>query len=523
MVAHLVRLKLTLLRNMFRRSRAQAIGVVLAVVYFGFIVVAMAFGAASLRGDLGLAVDIIPVAGAVAVVLWSLVPLFSFGSDPTLDPGRFATFAVPPRQLAIGLIAGALVGLPAIATMLISAGVMVAWSHTVLSTLVGIVSTAVGVLTAVTMSRWVSAVATAALSSRRGNDVMGVLALILLVLLSPVLIVLSNAGGDYLAVVRSVSSVAGWTPLGWAWAAPGDVALGHTVVGLLRLALGIAFLWALGALWLRALTRQVENPRSAARSGSATAADGDLGLLDRGPDTPTGAVAMRVLVYWWRDPRYQAGMLLTPFVPLALLIPYFTSDVRWVTLLMAPLLAFMMAWGEHNAVAYEADAFWMHVAAGTPGLADRRGRLVPSLLIAVPLVVVYAVAGAALAGRFDLLAVVLGLSVALLGTAYAVSSVLSVVMPYPVAKPGESPFSTPPGATGITLAAQTVAALSSVVLSAPPIVLALLAWSGAVWAVWVGAVVGLVWGVLLFEIGVRVGARVYERRAPELLASLTAN
>lgn len=523
MVAHLVRLKLTLLRNMLRRSRAQAIGVVFAIVYFGFIVVALAFGVASLRVDLNLAVALIPVGGAVAVVLWSLVPLFSFGSDPTLDPGRFATFAVPPRQLAIGLIAGALVGLPAIATMLIALGVMVAWSHTLLSTVVGVVSTAAGVLTAVTMSRWVTAVATSALSSRRGKDVMGVLALILVVLFSPVLIALSNAGGDVLALARSVSTVVGWTPLGWAWAAPGDIALGHLVVGLVRFALALGFLWVLGRLWLRALTRLVEDPRSSARPGSATAADGDLGLLGRGPDTPTGAVAMRVLVYWWRDPRYQAGMLLTPFVPLALLIPYFTSDAQWVTLLMAPLLAFMMAWGEHNAVAYEADAFWMHVAAGTPGQADRRGRLVPSLLIATPLVIGYGVAGAWLAGRFDLLPAVLGLSVALLGAGYAVSSVLSIVMPYPVAKPGESPFSTPPGATGITLVAQLAAAISSLLLTAPPIVLALLGGSGAGWAVWTTAVVGLAWGVLMFEIGVRVGGRVYERRAPELLMSLTAN
>ncbi|MDN5765476.1 MAG: hypothetical protein L0H96_00225 [Humibacillus sp.] len=523
MVAHLVRLKLTLLRNMLRRSRAQAIGVVLAIVYFGFIVVALAFGVASLRADLDLAVAVIPVVGAVAVVLWSLVPLFSFGSDPTLDPGRFATFAVPPRQLAIGLIAGALVGLPVIATMLIALGVMVAWSHTVLSTVVGAVSTAVGVLTAVTMSRWVTAVATSALSSRRGKDVMGVLALILLVLFSPVLIALSNAGGDVLGVARSVSTVAGWTPLGWAWAAPGDIALGHVALGLLRLALALGFLWVLGRLWLSALTRLVENPRSSARPGAATVADGDLGLLDRGPDTVAAAVAMRVLIYWWRDPRYQAGMLLTPFVPLALLVPYFTADIGWVTLLMAPLLAFLMAWGEHNAVAYEADAFWMHVAAGTPGQADRRGRLVPSVLIATPLVSAYAVAGAWLAGRFDLLPAVLGLSAALLGAGYAVSSVLSIVMPYPVAKPGESPFATPPGATGITLVAQLVAAMSSVLLAAPPIVLALLAWSGAGWAVAATAVVGLAWGVLLFEVGVRVGGRIYERRSPELLMSLTAN
>ena len=40
MVAHLVRLKLDLLRNTLRRSRAQAIGMILGVLYGAFVVVA---------------------------------------------------------------------------------------------------------------------------------------------------------------------------------------------------------------------------------------------------------------------------------------------------------------------------------------------------------------------------------------------------------------------------------------------------------------------------------------------------
>lgn len=522
MVAHLVRLKLTLLRNVLRRSRAQAIGIIIGVLYFGAIVVALAVGAATLRGDLDAARVVIPLGGAVLAVLWTVVPLFSFGSDPTLDPGRFATYAVPPRQLAVGLIAGALVGLPAIATTVVAAGVVVAWSHSVLSTAVALVSTAIGVLTAVTLSRWVSALATNALSSRRGSDLMAVLGLLLVVLISPVFIVVSNSAGRLAELAESVADVVAWTPLGWAWAAPGDIAAGEVVVGLARLGLAAGLLWVLGRLWLAVLRQQVDNPRSVARSDTRAAADGDLGLLGRGPDTAQGAVAARVLTYWRRDPRYQAGMLLTPFVPLVLLVPYFTGDLTWVPLLMAPLIGFLMGWSEHNAVAYEGDAFWLHVATGVPGRADRRGRLLPNLLITAPLVPAYAVGGAWLAGRFDLLPASFGLALALLGAGYGLSSVMGMVLSYPVAKPGDSPFSTPPGATGITLLSQTLASIGTIVLAAPVVVLAVLAFLGSSWAVWATALVGLAWGVAMFEVGIHAGGRLYERRAPELLASLTA-
>ena len=87
MVAHLVRLKLTLLRNIFRRSRSQAIGAVVGIVYFAVLVSGVAVILASFRGSLDAARVVIPLAGAAGIVLGTVVPLFSFGSDPTLDPG----------------------------------------------------------------------------------------------------------------------------------------------------------------------------------------------------------------------------------------------------------------------------------------------------------------------------------------------------------------------------------------------------------------------------------------------------
>ena len=80
--------------------------------------------------------------------------------------------------------------------------------------------------------------------------------------------------------------------------------------------------------------------------------------------------------------------------------------------------------------------------------------------------------------RWDLLPAGLGLSVALLGAGYAVSSVMSIgLRTRPEA--GESPFSAPPGRAGITIAAQSMASLGTVVLAGPDDLLAWLAWQGS--------------------------------------------
>jgi ABC-2 type transport system permease protein len=519
-VAHLLRLKLLLLRNLFRRSRAQTIGMIAGIAYFSFAVVGVAVLLGALRTSLDDARIIIPLVGAATVVLWTVVPLFTFGSDPTLDPARFATFAVPTRDLAIALALCALIGLPAIATCVVMTGVLVAWTMTPASAAVGLPCVVIGVLTAVTTSRWVSARATGALQSRRGRDALAVTALVLLLAVGPLAAFVGSAGEDARSTAALLSDVVSWTPLGWVWAAPTDVAAGHVLLGLLRLVLGAATLLVLGRLWARAVADQVENPRAVARSDAGVAADGDLGLFARTPDTPGGAVAGRVLTYYRRDPRFQVALITTPLVPLVLLVPFIIGDVLWAPLLMGPMVAFLLGFGEHNAVAFDSDALWLHLATGTPGVADRRGRLVASALLAVVLVPAYVLVGAGLGQRLDLAGGLLGLSVALLGAGYGLSSVMNVVLPYPVPESGESPFASRPGAAGATLLAQAAASLGTTVIAAPVLLLAWLGWQGQVWAVWATAVLGVVLGLVAARVGVGVGARLFERRGPELLAAL---
>ncbi len=519
MVAHLVRLKLTLLRNIFRRSRAQAIGAILGIVYFGGLIVVMAVGVAAMRFALPEARLYIPLGGALVVLAWGLLPLLSFGTDPTLDPARFATFAVPYRQLAVGLVLSGLFGLPAIACAIVAAGTLVTWSVTPAAAVVAVISAAAGLLTCVTLSRWVSALASSAMSSRHGRDVTAILGLVIIVALGPGLGLASSSVERFADVMPTVGTIAGWTPFGWIWAAPADLAVGETASGLLRLVLGLGVLAGLGLLWQRAVRRQVEDPSVVGAPDESKRHEG-LGLLGRFPDSETGAIAAQVTTYWLRDPRYQVGLLMVPVTPLFLLLPHFTGGPGWVVLLMGPLIAFFIGWSEHNSVAYESTAFWMHVAAGTRGRADRVGRLAPSLMLAVVLVPVYCVVGAWIGHRFDLLPAIVGLSVAMAGVGYGISSVMSVVMPYPVPKPGESPFTTPPGGQGARMLGQMISSLGTVVLASPVIALALLTWTGRDWALWPTALSGILLGLGAFALGVRVGGRIYERRAPELLAAL---
>ena len=520
MVAHLVRLKLALLRNIFRRSRAQAIGAVVAIVYFSVLVAGLAVIVGSFRGSLDAARVVIPLAGAAAVVLWTVLPLFSFGADPTLDPARFSTFAVPHRDLAVGLILAALVSLPSVGSIVLATGVVFAWSHTLASTLVAVVSTAIGLLTAITTSRWVCAVLTEAISSRRGRDAVAVLGLVLLVLVGSAVSILANLGSGLREAARTAAAVVSWSPLGWAWAAPGDVAAGDPGTGALRLALAAGLLAVVAHRWSRVLRAQVENPRAVSRSDSGASLGDDLGLLLRLPGTPLGAVAGRVLTYWRRDPRYQTSMAMTPVLPFALLIPFFTADLVWAPLLMGPALAFLIGWSGHNAVAYDSDALWLHIVSGTAGVDDRRGRLVPELLLALVLVPAYVAVGVSVAGRWDLAPAALGLSGALLGAGLAVSSVMSVLLPYPVPASGESPFNAPPGAAGITVVAQSLASAGTLLLSSPILLLAWFAWGGSVWAAWCMAPGGIVIGTTTAVVGTRLGARLYDRRAAELLSAL---
>ena len=155
MVAHLVRLKLSLLRNGLRRSVPQLVGMVLAALYaLGVVGLAVA-GLVALRStsDVGLARSVVVVLGSAVTLGWLVVPVLLGGVDQTLDPVRFATFAVPRRRLLAGLLAAALVGVPGVVVSVLALTTTITWSRSPQAVAVAVVAAVVGVLTCVTLSR----------------------------------------------------------------------------------------------------------------------------------------------------------------------------------------------------------------------------------------------------------------------------------------------------------------------------------------------------------------------------------
>ena len=519
MVAHLLRLKLVLLRNGLRRSAAAIVGMVVGILYGGTLLVTAIAGLVVLRfrDDLPLTEAVLVIGGAGLVLGWALLPVLLFGTDPTLDPTRFATFAVPERRLAAGLALAGLVGLPGVASVLLALAGVVAASRSLPAVVVSLLAAALGVGTCVLLSRIVTAAAASVLSSRRGRDLAGIGGLALLLAVGPVVGTVGTGGADR-ASFQQVAHVLQWTPLGWPWAAMAEAAGGRWPTALLSLALAAGLAGVLFVLWQRVLVSVLRNPRP--QSGGGGGHKLGLGLFARLPATPMGAVAARAGTYWVRDPRLNFPGLMTALLPAGLLVPALASDSHLALAGMPLASAYLIGWGQHNDVGYDSTAFWMHVSSGLDGVSDRLGRLFPSGFLAVVCVPTYAVLGPLLGLPWRLLPATLGVAVTLLLNGFAVACVASAVKQYAVPAPGENPFTSRPGSVGVTVAVQAICGAAVVALSLPALALGVAAWLGAGWAPWAALVVGPVVGAGALLVGVRVGAGLFESRQAILLQDL---
>lgn len=521
MVALFIGLKWQLLRNGLRRSTPQLVGLILGGVYGLSILAVFVSGLVALRFAVPSdeARTVVVIGGSALTLGWALFPVIAYGIDETLDPARFATFAVPRRELVLGLLMSSLVSVPAVVTAILGLATVITWSRSVLAILVAPAAAAVGVLTCVALSRVTSTAFSAMSRHRRGREAVSVLFLLFAVGFgiagSSIMKRLSTPG-----LLSHVANVLGWTPLGLPWAAPADIVNGATGSGLLRLALAVIFLVAALLAWDCLLRNALENPRGVSGDRPVTR-DNGLGWFARMPATPTGAVAARSITSWRRDPRYISSVALMLLLPLGFLLPPLSGGSRLWSLAMAPTAGFLLGWSMHNDIAYDGTAFWAHVATGVSGRADRVGRLAPTAMAAFFLLPAYATVGCALTGRWSVWPALLGMGLGFLLTGFGVASVMSALKPYPVPGPGENPFGAPPGSSALTVVIQAVAGATVFFLNLPLVGVGIGALVGHTWMGWLCLGLAVVLGSGAMVLGTRWGARIYERRAPELLADLS--
>jgi ABC-2 type transport system permease protein len=520
-VALIVGLKWQLLLNGLRRSTPQVVGLIIGGLY-GLSVLAVAVsGLVALRFAVpsDVARTVVIVGGSVLTLGWALFPVIAFGVDETLDPARFATSAVPRRQLVLGLLASSLVSIPAAVTVILGLATIITWSRSVLALLVAPVAAAVAVLTCVALSR-VTATAFSAMSRhRRGREAVSVLVLLLAVGLgvvgSSIMKRLSTPG-----LMSHLADVLGWTPFGLAWSAPAEIVDGAIGSALLRLVLAMIVLVAALLAWDRLLRNALENPRGTS-GDRVTTRDSGLGWFGRMPATPVGAVAARSITSWQRDPRYISSVALTLLLPLGLLLPLLSGGSDLWSLAMAPAAGFLLGWSMHNDIAYDGTAFWTHLATGVSGRADRMGRLAPTAMVACVLLPGYASVGCAITGRWSVWPALFGVGLGFLLTGFGVANVMSALQPYPVPGPGENPFGAPPGSSALRILVQAVAGTAVFVLNLPLVGIGFGALVGHLWMGWLCLGLAVVLGSAALAFGTWWGARIYDRRAPDLLAGLS--
>ncbi|GAA1852890.1 hypothetical protein [Myceligenerans crystallogenes] len=534
MVAQFLRLKLTLLANTLRRSVWQVIGLAVALLYaFGVVAFLVATAIAGGGRDPVVTGHAITIAGALAVLAWWVVPVFAFGVDQTLDPQRFTTFAIPRRTLLAGLAVAGLVSVPGVATALTAAGVSFAWWREPWLIPAALLGSALGVAACIIGSRAITTALAPLLESRRYREVLAAFAIVPIVLIGPAIgwiseeigAVSSETTGDSVtvtadgsvlgAVVARFGELVAWTPLGAAWSLPVAVHDGAWGAVAARLAISLATLAVLWLIWDRSLAKALVTP---AVGGGKGARSKGLGWFARFPDTPMGAVAARCATYWIRDPRYSAGISIIFLMPVILWLPAQSAENLGILLLAGPIVAWVLGFSVSNEIGYDYTAFALHVATGVDGRADRWGRVLPVLYLGTPLVVIVVLVAAALSGQWGVLPAVLGVCLGTLGLTLGVSSVSSARLVYPVPKPGESPLKSPQGAAMATMVAQMLAMLVVAALSVPVVGLGIWALTSANQLVgWITLLVGIAEAVLFLVVGVRIGARIYDRRGPELL------
>ena len=542
-VSPFVRLKLRMLANGLRGRTWRVllfIGGTLLGAYLG----GMGFllFAASAAGDAQVRLMVASFGGAALVLGSVLLPLVWFGVDDTLDPARFALLPLPRTRLVLGLLAAALVSVPAAALLLATAGLLVpagvaGGPAAVVAQAVGLLA---GLVLCVAAGRAVVSAFATMLRSRRVRDLAGILLAALAALLGPIQlgVVAAAQSADWDQLTR-IARVVGWTPLAGAYTVGIEVAEGRPLAALAKLLVVAASVAGLLWWWSRTLESAQVGAASAgpARPSRPARAGAVAQLLPRLPGLPptrTGALIARELRYWWRDAKRRAN--LTAVAVIAVMAPLLAGFGRLqvepgsagVSLGMSQLgrtstllvMAFVGAFASSmlaNQFGFDGTAYAAHVTAAVPGRAELRARTAAHAVLTVPVIVA---AGAVLALILDdpLSAVGgVGASFAGYGAGAAVSLFLSVLAPYPLPE-GSNPFATASG-TGIAKSLLALVAVVAALLICTPLLLLATA-LGEGWP-WVAVPAGAGYGLAAVALATYLAGDLLDHRATEVLAGVT--
>ncbi|MET0779975.1 MAG: hypothetical protein ABWZ16_00470 [Microbacterium sp.] len=517
MAAHVLRLRIALLLGALRGDSAHVRRTILGLILLVGATTIACWALLTLRhAETDVVLAVMVLGGSAVTLGFALAPLIAGATDP-LDPRRFMVLGLPTGPLAAMLAVAAFLSVPTFALTAVAVCAAIVWSEHGVPWAAGAVGVVLGVVTCVLLAHVCMALTALFLRERRSRELTGLFALALLVVVVPVGVFFASLewGGRVPSQLAEAVSLLAMTPLGAAWAFPGRVAQSGVEGAVPALLIALGTLVALVLLWwllVRRLLSTTERPVSVKERGG-------LGWFAVAPGTPGGAVAARSLVYWLRDRRYILNIIVIPIAAALIAVPLLIAGVppEIVALVPVPIVALFLGWLPHNDIAYDSTAVWMHIASGVRGVSDRVGRLVPVLLIGIPLLAVAIPVAISLHGRWALLPAMVGVCASLFLTALGLSSISSVVSPYAVSRPGESPFQQPQRTGAAGAITQATVMLGAIVLSAPALWWGWLALTSDIEAATMALWGGLAVGVAVLISGIAIGSAVFERRGGRLM------
>lgn len=525
MVGTLARLQLKLAWRGIRSTTGRLIGSIVFGIYGVGLTAFLVFGLVMMRAPQMAAWrgPLLTLVFGALTVGWPLFTLFTAGSNELLDPGRFALFPVTARQLIPGLFAAAMLGAGAVDTAVLAFGTVISWSGSALTTVAAAIAAVLGVTTCVISARAVTALMSRVLESRRFRDIGGVAFFVIIMAGSfgmqfgSRIVIDSGAPQAGIFIAARVMS---WTPFGWAWALPWDIAEGAWPIFVVHLVLAVALVWLLFRLWERSLATALASPLAATTAGGTVKASRIDFLLPRGP---IGAVARRDLRYWRRDPRRLVQLLAVVVVPAFMYAPALAQGMKqgsnftvdFAAVLGAVIVATTLAWS----ISYDGSALWMQVLSGVSGREDRIARCWSISLITVPYLLLVMLLSLILTGDWHLLPGILGSLVGAYLVSLGVGSAVGAFWQQAMPAPGGNVFARGSGTSAENFLGSMITMIAPLVCSAPMVTLAIISiWQP--WAGWAAIAVGLVIGVLVCWAGIRIGGRRLDSHWPEVLAKV---
>ncbi|MEV0714404.1 hypothetical protein [Asanoa sp. NPDC050611] len=441
---------------------------------------------------------------------WVVGPMMG-GTDPGLRREHLRHVPLTDRQLAVGLLGAALVGVGPVVTLL--GGTSLIWYALRLDLAavpVALLVLVLFVLLLVALSNVVVSIVGRVLNSRLSAALMAIPWGVLVCLAAQGwVIIVAITGGPETALPPFIADKLRLAPSGWPVvaieaAARGDWALAAAVVA----GLAAAIAAALGA-WALLLHRPVSPTviRGARRRGWR-------------PPTALAAVVGKELRTWGRDlVRIHFLAFALVYVLTYVLLPLLINVTDYLPMSGVFFTVFAVGCCAHLHSS-DGTALWQTLL--TPGAerADVRGRQRAWLLLVAPVALAMTVAGAIWHGAWDMVAWAVGLLPVVLGGGAGLLVFISVFMPVRIADPhkrGINPGSDGGGLAGIVW----LVLLSMTVLASPALALLItgtvrddevLRWLATPVSVVLGA--GLAWGLGRLAI-----ARL-TNRGPELLAKL---